>query len=59
MVYSKNFPEAKTLRERFQHVSTVAEIEDIAGQHLIGSGDATPAPTSQGAVHGTLQPAAC
>ena len=30
MAYSKNFPEAKALREKFQHVSTVAEIEDIA-----------------------------
>src|SRR5438477_1490518 len=30
MAYSKNLPEAKALRERFQHVSTVGEIEDIA-----------------------------
>lgn len=33
MAYSKNFPEAKALREKFQHVSTVAEIKDIAGAH--------------------------
>jgi hypothetical protein len=33
MAYSKNFPEAKALREKFQHVSTVAEIEDIAKTH--------------------------
>ncbi|PYL05119.1 MAG: tRNA dihydrouridine synthase DusB [Verrucomicrobia bacterium] len=33
MAYSKNLPEAKALRERFQHVSTVREIEDIAEKH--------------------------
>ncbi|PYK79056.1 MAG: tRNA dihydrouridine synthase DusB [Verrucomicrobia bacterium] len=33
MAYSKNFPEAKALREKFQHVSAVAEIEDIAEAH--------------------------
>src|SRR6476620_1642113 len=33
MAYSKNFPEAKALREKFQHVSAVAEIEDIAEMH--------------------------
>jgi tRNA-dihydrouridine synthase B len=38
MAYSKNFPEAKSLREKFQHVSTVAEIERIAQQHLTRSG---------------------
>jgi len=35
MAYSKNFPEAKLLREKFQHVSTVAEIEEIAHSHLV------------------------
>jgi nifR3 family TIM-barrel protein len=34
MAYSKGFPEGKTLREKFQHVSTVAEIEAIADHHL-------------------------
>jgi nifR3 family TIM-barrel protein len=34
MAYSKNFPEAKVLREKFQHVATLAEIEQIAEQHL-------------------------
>jgi tRNA-dihydrouridine synthase B len=58
MAYSKNFPEAKALRERFQHVSTVAEIEEIAEQHLIGSGNASPARTFQATVRGVLQPAA-
>lgn len=33
MAYSKNFPEAKALRAKFQHVSAVAEIEDIAEMH--------------------------
>jgi tRNA-dihydrouridine synthase B len=34
MAYSKSFPEGKTLREKFQHVSTVAEIKAIADHHL-------------------------
>src|SRR5207253_10973607 len=33
MASSKYFPEAKALREKFQHVSAVAEIEDIADAH--------------------------
>jgi nifR3 family TIM-barrel protein len=52
MAYSKNFPEAKALREKFQHVSTVAEIERIAQQHLTGTGD------SQAALRDALQPTA-
>ncbi|HEY2102157.1 MAG TPA: tRNA dihydrouridine synthase DusB [Chthoniobacterales bacterium] len=36
MAYSKNFPEAKSLREKFQRVSTVVEIEEIALRHLAG-----------------------
>ena len=36
MAYSKNLPEAKALRERFQHVSTRGEIEDIAETHQAG-----------------------
>jgi len=57
MAYSKNFPEAKALREKFQHVSTVAEIENIARQHLTGSGNASPTRASQAAMRGVLQPA--
>ena len=57
MAYSKNFPEAKALREKFQHVSTVAEIEDIARQHLTGSDNASPTRGSQAAMRGVLQPA--
>ena len=30
MAYSKNFPGAKVLREKFQHVSRISEIEHIA-----------------------------
>lgn len=37
MAYSKNFPEAKALREKFQHVLSVAEIEDIAAMHQAAS----------------------
>jgi len=34
MAYSRSLPEAKILRERFQHVSRVAEVEEIARGHL-------------------------
>ena len=34
MAYSKNFPEAKALREKFQHVATLADVERIAEEHL-------------------------
>ena len=33
MAYSRSFPEAKALRAKFQHVSAVAEIEDIVEAH--------------------------
>ena len=36
MAYLKNFPEAKSLREKFQHISTIAEIESIAEMHQGG-----------------------
>src|SRR4030095_11901007 len=36
MAYSKNLPEAKALRERFQQVCTLGEIEDIAETHQAG-----------------------
>ena len=35
MAYSKNLPEAKAVRDKFQHVSTVAEVEEIACQHIV------------------------
>ena len=34
MAYSKGFPGSKMLREKFQHVSTLREIQEIAGNHL-------------------------
>jgi len=34
MAYSKGFPGSKVLREKFQHVSTLAEIDAIAQDHL-------------------------
>ncbi len=34
MAYSKGFPNSKLLREKFQHVSCVREIEAIAQEHL-------------------------
>jgi tRNA-dihydrouridine synthase B len=34
MAYSKGFPGGKLLREKFQHVSLIREIEDIAREHL-------------------------
>jgi nifR3 family TIM-barrel protein len=34
MAYSKGFPSSKALREKFQHVSTLAEIDEIAANHL-------------------------
>jgi tRNA-dihydrouridine synthase B len=38
MAYSKGFPEGKILREKFQHVSTLSEIAQIADEHLSRSG---------------------
>ena len=34
MAYSKGFPNSKMLREKFQRVSTLAEINEIAAEHL-------------------------
>jgi tRNA-dihydrouridine synthase B len=34
MAYSKGFPNSKQLREKFQHVSSLAEIEEIASEHI-------------------------
>jgi tRNA-dihydrouridine synthase B len=34
MAYSKAFPHAKLLREKFQHVSSLVEINEIAAHHL-------------------------
>lgn len=37
MAYSKNLPEAKMLRDKFQHVSSLADIQLIAQEHLARS----------------------
>ena len=34
MAYSKGFPTSKMLREKFQHVSTLSDVNAIARQHL-------------------------
>ena len=34
MAYSKGFPNSKLLREKFQHVSSLLEIDEIASHHL-------------------------
>lgn len=34
MAYSKGFPASKALRERFQHVASLAQIEGIAREHV-------------------------
>ena len=39
MAYSKGFPGGKNLREKFQHVSTLSEIAQIAEAHLADSTD--------------------
>lgn len=36
MAYSKGMPAGKLLREKFQHVSTLREVEEIARDHLVG-----------------------
>jgi tRNA-dihydrouridine synthase B len=40
MAYSKGFPNSKSLREKFQHVSSLAEIDEIASQHVTPQGAA-------------------
>lgn len=40
MAYSKGFAGSKALREKFQHVSTLAEIDAIANEHLQSVGEA-------------------
>jgi tRNA-dihydrouridine synthase B len=52
MAYSKGFPASKALRERFQHVSSLADIDCIAEEHLSRSG------SFQTAAAGALESAA-
>ena len=42
MAYSKGFPGGKVLREKFQHVSTLAHVERIAREHLEQTFEPTP-----------------
>ena len=44
MAYSKGFPGSKILREKFQHVSTLADVEQIAEEHLARDGACQSAP---------------
>src|SRR3954454_3652370 len=34
MAYSKGFPNSKALREKFQHIATLAELQQIADEHI-------------------------
>ncbi len=34
MAYSKGFPASKSLREKFQHISTLSQLAQIAAEHL-------------------------
>ncbi|MEO8353521.1 MAG: tRNA dihydrouridine synthase DusB [Chthoniobacteraceae bacterium] len=42
MHYSRGMPEAKRLRERFAHVSSLLELETIAAEHLASRDSSTP-----------------
>jgi hypothetical protein len=44
MAYSKAFPHAKLLREKFQHVASLAEIDEIASQHMESRDTRLPQP---------------
>lgn len=46
MAYSKGFPQSKQLRERFQHISTLAELDEIASDHLAAHGVEAIVPTA-------------
>ena len=52
MAYSKGFPASKSLREKFQHVSTLSEVAQIADEHLSRTG------CLQAADNGALESAA-
>jgi nifR3 family TIM-barrel protein len=44
MAYSKGFPNSKALRENFQHVSSLAELRQIAAEHEAAQLDVALAP---------------
>ena len=41
MAYSKGFPGSKMLREKFQHVASLADLDVIIEEHLQTTLDAT------------------
>jgi nifR3 family TIM-barrel protein len=43
MAYSKGFPGSKALREKFQHVSRLSELEEIAAAHIAVQAEAAVA----------------
>jgi len=59
MAYSKSMPEAKRLRERFSHVSSLAEIEAIAQESIFRSDAATGEAVSPESVPGHTFPHSC
>jgi hypothetical protein len=44
MAYSKGMPASKLLREKFQHVSSLADVEEIAHDHAAMCPEAPCAP---------------
>ena len=48
MAYSRGMPEAKMLREKFAHVSSIAELEDIAAEHISNTKDRRAVATERG-----------
>ncbi len=53
MAYSKGMPASKHLREKFQHVSTLAEVAEIAQNHLAtGLEESAHSPTGVAAISG-------
>src|SRR5438045_2797964 len=46
MAYSRSMPEAKRLREKFAHVSTVAEVKTIAEENIFQGGSVGELPAS-------------
>ena len=44
MAYSKGFPNGKLLREEFQHVSSLGEIDQIASNHRLAGRDSVEPP---------------
>ena len=41
MAYSRGMPEAKALRNSFQHISSLGELDEIAGHSVSAAGTAS------------------